>query len=730
MAVALKDINLEQLSTEQLIGLDRALGTFVFKQPASGENYHSTYRRDKQSFDLLAKTTVSLQRAITTYFSDLAGNIKKLVDVQKIIAADTLAGYFNADEWDDAEEELVQILHKGLMPIYEVGAKATAKELGVGTNITSHGVPSQEFLRKYSLQLAGDLTKETKSRVKETIKTSLALGEDRNTLTEKLSDILDDDYRAQMIAQTESIRAYSQGRLAVGEELGYKQKRWEWPGDSDCKVCPDLADQGAIDIDDTWELDNGEEIDAPPGHPNCRCSIRLIKGEDDIEGKEDLLTIKGGWITRNGAHIFIPDGPEDAPTPAKIKDIGKNSTTDKTFVERSEGVNLGEKLKGGSVREVYDVGDNKVVKIANSPRGLEQNDAEGDWFLIDEGLLPTIHERGADYVIVDKAKRDDSKARTFLKPIASFSAEDFDNKTGPLQEAMEKMKIDALLNYDVLWGDIKAPRNWGFIKGKPVLTDAGALTKNVYFNSPVSKATQTDWDKVLVDRRAYISAVKGSEAISASVIRGGWITMNGNHIYIADTPEDLLKNSTGKTLGQIQREHEAATGLSSLTEFQDAMSANNFEKADKLYKVIQDAKPDSPLAAYKSSVASLYKSHKEAVMGDTAFAWDQYKDLNQSEMNIKVYEQFATDFPADAPSLESFNFAIKEVPVNTIDDNVAGLPDRALRYAEDMRNGDKFPPLVVLHFGGNNNLADGAHRVEALKINNVKMAKVLYGTPR
>lgn len=79
--------------------------------------------------------------------------------------------------------------------------------------------------------------------------------------------------RAALIANTEIRRAHSQGAL-----IGYQQaaaggisvlKEWDTSGDNPCDDCELNEQQGAIPLGQTFQ--SGE--DAPPAHPNCRCSI-------------------------------------------------------------------------------------------------------------------------------------------------------------------------------------------------------------------------------------------------------------------------------------------------------------------------------------------------------------------------------------------------------------------------------------------------------------------------
>lgn len=100
------------------------------------------------------------------------------------------------------------------------------------------------------------------------------------------------DYRATMVARTESSFARNQGQLSVWRaatdqgllDKATAQKVWITDGDP-CPECVDIEDQGPIDLDDSWDSDEGP-IDAPPLHPNCFCGMELNFG-DSQEKMED-----------------------------------------------------------------------------------------------------------------------------------------------------------------------------------------------------------------------------------------------------------------------------------------------------------------------------------------------------------------------------------------------------------------------------------------------------------
>ena len=123
-------------------------------------------------------------------------------------------------------------------------------------------------------------------------------------------------YRAGMIAQTEGQRTVNEGRELAWQEAqdkGYLLGNWmkQWEANPDC--CDECAEMGALGEagDDTMRqpdpdaepeqsgigepftivLDDGEtdDVDTPPIHPNCRCTIILVEQEGAAHEPEGIL---------------------------------------------------------------------------------------------------------------------------------------------------------------------------------------------------------------------------------------------------------------------------------------------------------------------------------------------------------------------------------------------------------------------------------------------------------
>lgn len=115
--------------------------------------------------------------------------------------------------------------------------------------------------------------------------------EKKNTpekVLEKMSASYEDrllNYRAQMIARTETRAATNYGQLSVWQEAADQglidkqsaMKQWVTVPDA-CDDCVELEDQGPIALDDLWQTDDGA-LEAPPLHPHCFCMLTMVFGE-------------------------------------------------------------------------------------------------------------------------------------------------------------------------------------------------------------------------------------------------------------------------------------------------------------------------------------------------------------------------------------------------------------------------------------------------------------------
>ena len=183
--------------------------------------------------------------------------------------------------------------------------------------------------------------------------------------------------------------------------------------------------------------------------------------------------------------------------------------------------------KGGSSRIVYMHPDGKnVIKVAKTPKGLEQNIALGFGDVNYLGtFVPELEEQGLDYIIIENVPRNDTEVNKFLKPLKKFTPQDFENKTAELQDAMRELELEGFMDYNILWNDFTATRNWGMREnGEFVLVDEGALDDSINFSSEVQEWSKEEWGEVLSRRRENKKKPAPRQQMderSAAVVRKG-----------------------------------------------------------------------------------------------------------------------------------------------------------------------------------------------------------------
>ena len=170
-----------------------------------------------------------------------------------------------------------------------------------------------DLIRSRGFKMSQDLTATTLDRIGTKLADALALGSSSADLGDYLSDVISDPMRALTIATTEMNASMSAASLNTYDEYGVAQK--EWLSLDACDLCSANDDQGAIPLDE--EFESGDM--APPGHPNCRCSILPVV--DGVEMSDQIvdanleMMVKGvltaGDVDRALQRLQILPNPND-----------------------------------------------------------------------------------------------------------------------------------------------------------------------------------------------------------------------------------------------------------------------------------------------------------------------------------------------------------------------------------------------------------------------------------
>jgi len=135
-----------------------------------------------------------------------------------------------------------------------------------------------DFMAQYNLTLAGDVHRELADGIKRTILNGIATGKGADDIVRDMGKVIVDkdsfrqagsrvfskaQYRMEMIARTEVLRAHNMGRLKFHERVGIQ--KLEWLAMEDERMCPVC---GGLD-GKTFPID---KFPQQPAHPHCRCT--------------------------------------------------------------------------------------------------------------------------------------------------------------------------------------------------------------------------------------------------------------------------------------------------------------------------------------------------------------------------------------------------------------------------------------------------------------------------
>jgi hypothetical protein len=170
------------------------------------------------------------------------------------------------------------------------------------------------------------------------------------------------------------------------------------------------------------------------------------------------------------------------------------------------------RIGAGSDRVVFDLGNDRVLKVAKTARGLYQNSQEGEAYL--EGIVPTIIEEGDNYVVVAKAskiKANDTvpiynndgdeigvtTARQMFKELDETPIYEYGKNnvyTSKFQDWAIKYGFMDVLSYEILPVDFKRKANWGYANGRPIHIDAGTFGGTSFIEDYRGKTNMQDAD--------------------------------------------------------------------------------------------------------------------------------------------------------------------------------------------------------------------------------------------
>jgi SPP1 gp7 family putative phage head morphogenesis protein len=182
--------------------------------------------------------------------------------------------------WESEEDELYQLLRPLLTDTALAGARLALDgllEIGVGVDWALVNQAVVDWAKHYSYGLVRGITETTRSFLQDEVSTWLTSGEPLQTLIDAIEPMFG-VVRSEMIAVTEVTRSYAQGNMETWRESGVvDSKRWFTAEDElVCPICGALAGEVADLESGQFDIGDGEYVDGPPAHVNCRCTLQPV----------------------------------------------------------------------------------------------------------------------------------------------------------------------------------------------------------------------------------------------------------------------------------------------------------------------------------------------------------------------------------------------------------------------------------------------------------------------
>lgn len=271
---------------------DEIIETYVAHTVKLGaEGFAPMYRKFPKLFKQLITSEINTDKGMRIYFRSLAERALKQLnwDEYERRTASTPRGavlkagildYLVKAFWENETLVLKIALTGSLMDAFEAGGLYTEEDLGVDVAWSRNEAPVIEYLGKHTAALAKGLTATAQDRIYAVLKEGIENHEDRDHTSARINEVVKDPKRATTIAQTESVRAFSAGRMQVAKEVGADRKRWRTAGAKD--YCLTFEGLGIVPFTYRYLSEQGAKITQPPGHPNCRCGIEVFTPDEKV----------------------------------------------------------------------------------------------------------------------------------------------------------------------------------------------------------------------------------------------------------------------------------------------------------------------------------------------------------------------------------------------------------------------------------------------------------------
>ena len=266
------------------------------------------------------------------------GTRKAAPSLDELLALDEVVANLDFAGWSvlagDIEDTLAEIVKdQGIAALDSVGIDVTA-------NTDVLNVVSQDALdygKERSAEMVGmrvndagelvqnpnaewQITEGTREGIRATVEDAMRTGATNDEIAATLQDAYAfSDERAMMIARTETQMAANAGALAGYKASGVVQgKLWSTAEDDlVSEDCQENADAGELALE--AEFPSGD--DAPPAHPNCRCSIVPVVIEATDTEEDDTTTVEDATVEDTTVEDVIAATADTEITDAQMDEV-------------------------------------------------------------------------------------------------------------------------------------------------------------------------------------------------------------------------------------------------------------------------------------------------------------------------------------------------------------------------------------------------------------------------
>lgn len=275
----------------------------------ASEDWAKGFTKAPEVHGKLLRCNARMERKIIQYFRELASNTDKFISwsayghIIQHVSASQVDAYdvsvvVNDTYLDQSDDAFITVIFEDIALATTLGAQAGEVIYKIPLGITPTDADIQKIAHEHVAKLVGkriddngniidnpnseyQISDKTRADIRQSIQTSVNLGEDVQTATKRLQKTIKNVKRAQTIANTETVNSYSAGLLHFGGVSNAIGKEWEDNGALD--VCAEYSHRGAVPFDYSYD-----GIDGPTAHPNCRCNLRLIY-QNELDDNPNLF---------------------------------------------------------------------------------------------------------------------------------------------------------------------------------------------------------------------------------------------------------------------------------------------------------------------------------------------------------------------------------------------------------------------------------------------------------